>query len=175
MSELRFNLPHSELFKPYKANGNAKGTNVDSGRFSIPVFGHIRNKLSQGARPPLPHRPHPRPHPTSYAALYPSDDEHAPPLPPRVYDDPQEAWSSDEGNIRPIGGSLRSHPEYTPWSPNEEDERLDLSLGRERAGGGNRGKRAKLGKLIIHDEGYKMLDLVVAANMGVWWSVFDTR
>jgi hypothetical protein len=26
--------------------------------------------------------------------------------------------------------------------------------------------------LIIHDEGFKMLDLVVAANMGIWWSVW---
>jgi hypothetical protein len=58
-------------------------------------------------------------------------------------------------------------------SENEEDEHLDLSIGREKAGGGNRGKRAKLGKLIIHDEGFKMLDLVVGANMAVWWSVWD--
>lgn len=47
---------------------------------------------------------------------------------------------------------------------------MDLSLGREHAGGGTRGKRAKLGKLIIHDEGLKMLDLAVAANVGVWWN-----
>lgn len=51
---------------------------------------------------------------------------------------------------------------------------FDLTgLGKEKAGGGNRGKRAKLGKLIIYDEGIKMLDLVVAANMGVWWSVWE--
>ncbi|KAK4096283.1 hypothetical protein N658DRAFT_490088 [Parathielavia hyrcaniae] len=49
---------------------------------------------------------------------------------------------------------------------------MDLSLGKENAGGGNRGKRAKLGKLIIHDEGLKMLDLVVAANVGVWWTTW---
>ncbi|CAJ2511876.1 Uu.00g075010.m01.CDS01 [Anthostomella pinea] len=46
---------------------------------------------------------------------------------------------------------------------------LDLSLGKEKAGGGNRGKRAKMGKLIVFDEGLKMLDLAVAANVGVWW------
>ncbi|CAK7231612.1 hypothetical protein SEUCBS140593_007985 [Sporothrix eucalyptigena] len=51
----------------------------------------------------------------------------------------------------------------------EDEEEMDLRLGRERAGGGNRGKRAKLGKLIVYDDGFKMLDLVVAANMGVWW------
>lgn len=49
---------------------------------------------------------------------------------------------------------------------------MDLSLGKEHAGGGNRGKRAKLGKLIIHDEGLKMLDLVAAANVGVWWTTW---
>ena len=49
---------------------------------------------------------------------------------------------------------------------------MDLSLGKEHAGGGTRGRRAKLGKLIIHDEGLKMLDLVVAANVGVWWTTW---
>ncbi|KAK4183667.1 hypothetical protein QBC35DRAFT_507605 [Podospora australis] len=55
------------------------------------------------------------------------------------------------------------------WS---EDEELDLSLGKEHAGGGRGGKKVKLGKLIIHDEGLKMLDLVVAANIGVWWTTW---
>ncbi len=49
---------------------------------------------------------------------------------------------------------------------------MDLSLGKEHAGGGTRGRRAKLGKLIIHDEGLMMLDLVVAANVGVWWTTW---
>ncbi|KAG5949821.1 hypothetical protein E4U53_005735 [Claviceps sorghi] len=48
-----------------------------------------------------------------------------------------------------------------------------LSLGAERAGGGNRGRKAKLGKLIVYDEGLKMLDLVVAANMGLWWRAWE--
>ncbi|KAK0625135.1 hypothetical protein B0T17DRAFT_617268 [Bombardia bombarda] len=55
----------------------------------------------------------------------------------------------------------------------DEDAPMDLSLGQENAGGGNRGKRAKLGKLIIHDEGLKMMDLVVAANVGVWWTTWE--
>lgn len=55
----------------------------------------------------------------------------------------------------------------------EEDVALDLTLGRERAGGGSKGNRAKLGKLIIHDEGQKMIDLVVAANIGVWWATWE--
>ena len=51
--------------------------------------------------------------------------------------------------------------------------RLDLSLGQELAGGGFGGKQAKLGKLIIEPEGLKMLDLVVAANIAVWWKVYE--
>ena len=56
-----------------------------------------------------------------------------------------------------------------------ETGRLDLSLGQEKAGGGNGGKRAKLGKLIVEDEGLKMLDLIVAANMGMWWKAYDRQ
>lgn len=49
---------------------------------------------------------------------------------------------------------------------------MDLSLGQERAGGGATGRQAKLGKLIIEDEGMKMMDLLVAANMGLWWRAY---
>ena len=63
----------------------------------------------------------------------------------------------------------RSHDEV---NSEEADERMDLSLGQELAGGGFAGKQAKLGKLIVEEEGLKMLDLVVAANMGIWWKVY---
>ncbi len=159
VSELRFNLPHSTVFK-FPTARNVDGVSSESGRFSIPKFGHIRDKPFQGSRPPLPH-------PTSYAAMYTSDDEEPPPLPDMAYAD-----SNDEQDRPPI--SVRSHNASSSPS-GEDDERLDLSIGREEAGGGNRGKRAKLGKLIIYDEGFKMLDLVVAANMGIWWSIFDNR
>lgn len=56
-----------------------------------------------------------------------------------------------------------------PPDPADEANRLSLRLGREKAGGGFRGHSAKLGKLIIEDEGLKMCDLVVGAAMGVWW------
>lgn len=49
----------------------------------------------------------------------------------------------------------------------ELEERMDLSLAKERAGGGFGGKHAKLGKLIVEYEGLKMLDLVVAANIAL--------
>ena len=88
------------------------------------------------------------------------------------------------------GGSSKRHRfskflGLQPPSSEEEEEYFDdgdgggdpfdMALGREDAGGGSRGKRAKLGKLIIHDEGLKMLDLVVAANMGVWWNTWEKR
>ncbi|RKF74595.1 putative oxidoreductase-like protein [Golovinomyces cichoracearum] len=50
-------------------------------------------------------------------------------------------------------------------------EPVDPRIGREKAGGGKRGNHAKLGKLIIYDEGLKMLDLIISANMAIWWSV----
>ncbi|KAH7349124.1 hypothetical protein BKA66DRAFT_476926 [Pyrenochaeta sp. MPI-SDFR-AT-0127] len=52
-------------------------------------------------------------------------------------------------------------------------DRLDLSLGQEFAGGGFGGKQAKLGKIIIEDEGLKMMDLLVAANLGLWWRAYE--
>ena len=64
--------------------------------------------------------------------------------------------------------SLQNHEGKT-----ELDDRMDLSLGQEHAGGGFGGKQAKLGKLIIENEGLKMLDLVVAANIALWWKVYE--
>ncbi|KAH8767263.1 hypothetical protein F5883DRAFT_419324 [Diaporthe sp. PMI_573] len=64
--------------------------------------------------------------------------------------------------------------EYDDDDDDKEEPIFDFSgLGREKAGGGNRGRRAKLGKLLVHDEGLKMLDLVVAANMGIWWQAWE--
>lgn len=54
-----------------------------------------------------------------------------------------------------------------------DDGRINLDLGRERAGGGFGGKQAKLGKLIVWPEGVKMLDLLVAANVGLWWRAWE--
>ena len=71
---------------------------------------------------------------------------------------------------------LRNEHRHGSESEDEdEDPPAGFSLGREAAGGGNRGKRAKLGKLIIYDGGIKMLDLVVAANMGIWWCAWERR
>lgn len=50
---------------------------------------------------------------------------------------------------------------------------MDLTLGQEKAGGGFGGKQAKLGKLIVAREGLGMLDLLVAANVGLWWRAYE--
>lgn len=56
---------------------------------------------------------------------------------------------------------------------NDSLDRMDLSLGQEFAGGGFGGKQAKLGKIIIEDEGLKMMDLIVATNIGLWWRAYE--
>lgn len=74
--------------------------------------------------------------------------------------------------VRSPGGHERDGAEGL--GDDEDEPVFDFSgLGREKAGGGNRGKRAKLGKLLVHDEGLKMLDLVIAANMGIWWQAWE--
>jgi hypothetical protein len=192
-SELRFNLPSSAIFATSSGPSPGKKGITDAKHFNIPKFHHIRNKLSPDKmRPALP----PRPHPTSYAALYPSDEDETPPLPPRPLPNPTQAPLGDKklppsflrGSHYTASGIRQNNDEHGGGYDDDYDDddddndgysdnepRLDLSIGQENAGGGNRGKRVKLGKLIIYDEGFKMLDLIVAANMGVWWSVWESR
>lgn len=171
VSELRFNLPSSAVFSSSTTDTTSKRRSLDSGRSTTSKLSNLRKKLSpHKTQPPLP----PRPHPTSYAAMYPSDEEEGPPLPLRTH---RVSNSSEEESPPPLPTRLHPFP-YTMNAsheePIEDDPHLDLSIGQEKAGGGNRGKRAKLGKLVIHHEGFKMLDLVVAANISVWWSVWES-
>lgn len=90
---------------------------------------------------------------------------------------PPRSQSSTDSSTTSKRSSIFSHSRGKstsdlPLSPAygskiELEDRLALSLGRERAGGGFGGKQAKLGKLIIEEEGLKMLDLVVAANVAL--------
>ena len=66
-----------------------------------------------------------------------------------------------------------SHDSKAASEADQIEDRLDLSLGQEHAGGGFGGKQAKLGKLIIQPEGLQMLDFIVAANMALWWKVYE--
>ncbi|KAF4120903.1 hypothetical protein GMORB2_2389 [Geosmithia morbida] len=81
------------------------------------------------------------------------------------YDD--NVYNDDGGHGNRNGNGHDGHDDDDEISP------FDVNLGRERAGGGNSGKRAKLGKLIVTNEGLKMLDLIVAANMGIWWGAWE--
>lgn len=90
--------------------------------------------------------------------------------------------SRSPGLVSPIkttGSGSHANPRPSPSTQTSDDEDEDAEeddglddLGREKAGGGNRGKRVKLAKLIIYHEGMQMLDLVVAANMGVFWKIW---
>ncbi|EXJ73223.1 uncharacterized protein A1O5_02983 [Cladophialophora psammophila CBS 110553] len=78
----------------------------------------------------------------------------------------QLSISDSNGNESSLKNSTE---DPTQLDKSSEQIRMSLDLGREKAGGGFKGHSAKLGKLIINDEGLKMCDLVVAACMGVWW------
>lgn len=86
----------------------------------------------------------------------------------------EEVKSQVQGHFNKL---LQKLDEKTNRNNNDYDDGMispfDVNLGKEKAGGGNRGKRAKMGKLIIYPDGMKMLDLVVAANMGVWWGAWE--
>ncbi|KAF7122169.1 hypothetical protein CNMCM5793_000126 [Aspergillus hiratsukae] len=104
-------------------------------------------------------------------------------LNPNTYTRPRSGTAPSSSPSSPAHGHAHSHTHKhkhtrnpssssTGTSSGDDDpdpDRLDLSLAREPAGGGMRGRSAKLGKLIVEDEGIKMLDLVVAACMAVWW------
>ncbi|RHZ46138.1 uncharacterized protein CDV56_100287 [Aspergillus thermomutatus] len=93
-------------------------------------------------------------------------------LNPTTYTRPRSRSGASASSVSSLprhGHSHTRNPSSSSTSSGGPDDRLDLSLAREPAGGGMRGKSAKLGKLIIEDEGIKMLDLVVAACMAVWW------
>ena len=79
---------------------------------------------------------------------------------------------SSSSLLTPDSASLSAANGYF-GSKVELEDRLDLALGQEHAGGGFGGKQAKLGKLIIENEGLLMMDLVVAANMALWWRVYE--
>ncbi|KAL9625046.1 MAG: hypothetical protein Q9160_000775 [Pyrenula sp. 1 TL-2023] len=101
-----------------------------------------------------------------------------PPLPPRPRASTATATTT---TTNPPLQYTRQDPTLPPPSSSQprssdtddpKSEALDLSLGREKAGGGMRGKSAKLGKLIIEDEGLKMCDLTVSMCMAVWWMYY---
>lgn len=98
---------------------------------------------------------------------------HRPP-PPLPHRRPLSPPNHDNSSKNTFDSMLDSSGASAAYSQDDDDdldiEPMNLTLGQERAGGGMRGNKAKLGKLVIEPEGMNMLDLLVAANMGVWWS-----
>ncbi|RYO81183.1 hypothetical protein DL766_007723 [Monosporascus sp. MC13-8B] len=126
VSELRFNIPTSELFKE-----RDKRVSMDGARTRDQIGAQLGQQLDQFQR------------------LV------------------KNATAGATHNKSKGGGYYSSDDDYDP------DWRLDMSLGREKAGGGKKGSRAKMGKLIVAEDGLKMLDLVVAANVGIWWTAWE--
>lgn len=111
--------------------------------------------------------------PGSKVLTKPPTDRKRPPLPTSNSKRSSFLLSSQaHSRSQSLDGRISEFRESREEEEEEFEDWMDLSLGREQAGGGMRGKQAKLGKLIVEDEGLKMLDLVVAANMGVWWGVW---
>ena len=183
ISELRFNLPATPLPPKSKQPSVRKRPGLLNSVSSSTTVARSTLSARENAAPALPPRPisqedhsqfqryqtsrygHARAesHDASAASSsssfphpYNDEQQHFPPLPPYMaeldHDEPEDEFNAVQGE-------------------GERDERMDLSLGQELAGGGFWGKKAKLGKLIVEREGLAMLDLVVAANMGVWWWV----
>lgn len=81
----------------------------------------------------------------------------------------RDGWSGGRDGSGGFLDRQRSPERHDPGNTSK----LDLSLGQELAGGGMGGKQVKLGKLIVEFEGLKMLDLVVASNMALWWRAYE--
>lgn len=162
ISELRFNLPIS--FLSYSTAPQSIGRKVDF--FSESQYKDVRNKMKnlKFTGPPLSHRNRS----SSSFDLRSRDGRLLARTSSRTSIDSQE---NIHGNT--INTSKNSLETMLQDNKEENVSNKYLDLGREKAGGGSNGKHAKLGKIIIHDEGIKMLDLIVSANMGIWWSVWD--
>ena len=50
----------------------------------------------------------------------------------------------------------------------DQYSQVDLRVGREKLGGGIAGEEAKLGKIVVFEEGTQFRDLLVAANLALF-------
>lgn len=156
VSELRYNLPGGDVFKmPPEAREVVRKSAAATARTLKRTSAVVRGWQSRMGASPSPDSAKPELPPR------PSEVEGRPPLPKRPESSSYAAVYGSDDNDEDLADD------------GDGDGEMGLSLGREKAGGGNRGKRAKLGKLFVFDEGFKMMDLVVAANMGIWWAGWE--
>lgn len=158
ISELRFNLPSS---KP--SSGSSWPPSHHQPKRSS-FFSHSRHQRQQQHQLSSP-----RPSKEGIRS-----DRKNPPS--RIHDDDDDSARRNPSQISHAPRNQSAHPDANDFSDSgsgSDDEPMDLSLGQERAGGGFGGKQAKLGKLIVEHEGLMMLDLLVAANVALWWRVYE--
>ncbi|UNI15523.1 hypothetical protein JDV02_002049 [Purpureocillium takamizusanense] len=85
----------------------------------------------------------------------------------------KDQWRGNFSKLLKPNGDPDADADTHDYGSDSAISPFEINVGSERAGGGNRGSRAKLGKLIVYEDGLKMLDLVVAANIGVWWGAWE--
>lgn len=179
VAEIRFNMPiptghphdHHNHHSPFSLSQAGISFSSSTNREQ---YGGKRSSLAFLLNPNTYYRPHSSSNPeTSSSSSLPFRPR------ARSRSNTRMHTRSDSNNSSSTDGAVEeknNNPaRQRPGDNNDNDDaedRLDLSLAREHAGGGLRGKSAKLGKLIVEDEGIKMLDLVVAASMGVWWRCY---
>ncbi|KAL2009850.1 hypothetical protein VTN00DRAFT_5657 [Thermoascus crustaceus] len=180
VAEIRFNMPIPTGHPHDQSNHHSPFSLSQAGiSFSSSTnreqYGGKRSSLAFLLNPNTYYRPHSSSNPETSSSL---------PFRPRARSRSNTRMhtrsdSNNSSSTDGVGDERNNNNNHPPPSqrPNDNDndddeDRLDLSLAREHAGGGLRGKSAKLGKLIVEDEGIKMLDLVVAASMGVWWRCY---
>lgn len=162
ISELRFNLPVSIL----AYSTTPQPIDRISDFFSESQYKDVRSKMSilKLSGPPLTHQ-------TRANSCFHQRSDDGVHL-ARIHS--RNSTDSREKNYLETTETSRNSLELLHKNSREEGiSNKYHDLGREKAGGGSNGKHAKLGKIIIHDEGIKMLDLIVSANMAIWWSVWD--
>ncbi|KAH1423574.1 hypothetical protein KXV70_006112 [Aspergillus fumigatus] len=168
VAEIRFNTPFQAGHHHHPSN-SAHISPFTLSQTSSDTPGHSSSP-SQTSHPHGHGQGHPAPKRNSFAHL----------LNPTTYTRPRShsGTSGSTSSVSGIPGHTPRQKQIHTRKPSssstssgaaDDPDRLDFSLAREPAGGGMRGKSAKLGKLIVEDEGIKMLDLVVAACMAVWW------
>lgn len=184
-AEIRFNTPFQPGHLPLQPSPHHVSPFSLSQSQTLPLSSHHHQQQSSDSPPPTtskrasvaqflnPNIYSTRPRSRSNTGFVPT----APASGGPAYARSRSSTTQTQGSHRRSSSSMSSSADIEDQTqthtqnqrPVDAEERMDLSLARENAGGGMRGKSAKLGKLVIEDEGIKMLDLVVAACMAVWW------
>lgn len=187
VAELRFNTPfqaanlhthvnhashksHPHHISVFSQSQHTDLTTVDSTTTTSPTSHSKRNSFSQLLNPNKYSRP--RAQSGTSGSTDTTNKSHLPLLPRRTSLRTPGFPRQNQFQFPSFHSNQHQHHRSISTSsggPDSDEDRLDFSLAREPAGGGMRGKSAKLGKLVVEDEGIKMLDLVVSACMAVWW------